>query len=171
MSQSMDEMRSQISSYMEVLPKQVRWETEYIINNTLNHSDLTKRVDSLFRLLERSVLVLESSSELVDTQRQAAFKDISKERLAITDLIRQERQIILEEIKSERAIIMDELTKQLNMQREATFQDLSNLTNQSLDLTFYRMEDLVDKLYWRTVIMTSLFVVLVFIGLIIYKKV
>lgn len=171
MSQSLDEMRSQISSYMEVLPKQVRWETEYIINNTLNHSDLTKRVDSLFRLLERSVLVLESSSELVDNQRQAAFKDISKERLAITDLIRQERQIILDEIKSERAIIMDELTKQLNLQREATFQDLSNLTNQSLDLTFYRMESLVDKLYWRTVIMTSLLVVLVFIGLIIYKKV
>ncbi|MBN7815165.1 hypothetical protein [Algoriphagus pacificus] len=171
MSQSLDEMRSQISSYMEVLPKQVRWETEYLINQAMNSPALTSRFDSLSNLLERSILVLESSPELIEKQRLEAFKDISKERLAVIRALRIEREIILDEIKNERAIVLEEFTKQLNLQREATFEDLTTLTNHSLDKTFDRMEGMIDTLYWRTAIMIGVLVVLVFIGLIVYKKV
>lgn len=171
MSQSLDEMRSQIGSYMEVLPKQARWEAEYLLSNTVNNPELTSRFDSLTSLLERSILVLESGEELIDSQRQAAFQDISKERMAVIQALRQEREIILEEIKSEREIVLSELIEQLTIQREATFQDLSTLTDQSLNQSFDRMEKLVDTLYWRTAFLTGGLIVLVFVGLIVYKKV
>lgn len=171
MSQSLDGLRSQVSSYMEVLPKQVRWEAEYLLNNTLNNPELSSRIDSLSRLLERSVLFIESSPELIGDQREAAFEDIRAERVAVLQAIRQERAIVLEELKSERAIIIGELSEELTKQREATIQDLTILTNQSLEMTFDRMESLVDKLYWRTVVLISVLFVVVFIGLIVYKKI
>lgn len=171
MSQSLDGLRSQVSSYMEVLPKQVRWEAEYLLNNTLNNPELSSRIDSLTQLLERSVLFIESSPELIDDQREAAFEDIRAERIAVLQAIRQERAIVLEELKSERAIIIGELSEELTKQQEAIIQDLTVLTNQSLEITFDRMESLVDKLYWRTVVLISVLLVVVFIGLIVYKKI
>lgn len=171
MSQNLDQMRSQIGSYMEVLPKQVRWESEYLINKTMTDSEINSRFDSITGLLERSVMVIESSPELIDTQREAAFQDIRGERIAVINALRLEREIILEEIKKERAIVLDELSKQLTLQREATFRDLSALTNQSIKNSFDSMENIIDKVFWRTVIMISILLVLIFIGFVVYKKI
>lgn len=171
MSQSIDGLRSQVSSYMEILPQQARWEAEFLLNNTLNNPDITNRIDSLAGLLERSVILLESTPEIIDIQRKTSFADIRAERIAVLQAIQQEREIILEEIKSEREIVLSILTEQLNLQREATFRDLTTLTNQSLDRTFDRMEEMVNTLYWRTGIIIAGLVVLVFVGLIVYKKI
>ncbi|WP_186757963.1 hypothetical protein [Echinicola salinicaeni] len=171
MSQSLDELRSQLSSYMAVLPKQVRWETEFLINNTLIHPELTSRYDSIAQLLERTVYLIESSPELIENQRKASFEDIRSERMAVLQALRQEREIILEEIRKERSIVLAELSEQLSVQREASFKDLTSMTNQSIEMTFNNMEKLVDKLFWRTVIMISILLVLVFIGAIVYKKI
>ncbi|MCS5491032.1 hypothetical protein [Algoriphagus limi] len=171
MAQSIDDLRSQISSYMEVLPKQVRWESEYLINQALKSPELSSRLDSLADLLERTVLVIESSNELIDNQREAAFEDIRGERIAVIQALRREREIILAEIKNEREIILAELFEQLTIQREATIQDLTALTNQSIEMTFVRMEEIVDKLYWRTVTLLAVLVVLIFLGMIVYKKI
>ncbi|PTX42181.1 hypothetical protein C8P64_2598 [Christiangramia gaetbulicola] len=171
MSQSLDQMRAQLGSYMEVLPKQVRWESEFLIDNALTNAELNNRFDSISNLLKRTVLVLESSSDLIDNQRVAAFKDISGERIAIIQALRQEREIILEEFKKERAIILAELSEQINTQREASFKDLNALTNQSIDATFNRTEDIIDKLFWRTLILISILFVLIFIGLLLYKRI
>lgn len=171
MAQSIDELRSQVSSYMEILPKQARWEAEFLLNNALNDPELTNRFDSLTRLMERTVLFIESSPELIESQRKDAFVDIRGERLAVLQALRQEREIILEEIKNERAIVIAQLTEQLNIQREASFRDLTVLTNQSIEKTFTHMEDIVDKLFWRTVVLISILIALMFIGIIVYKKI
>ncbi|GAA4318395.1 hypothetical protein GCM10023115_44270 [Pontixanthobacter gangjinensis] len=171
MSQSLDQMRAQLGSYMEVLPKQVRWESEYLIDNALTNAEMTGRFDSISNLMERTVLVLESSPDLIDNQREAAFRDISGERIAVIQALRQEREIILEEIKKERAIVLAELSEQINTQREAGFKDLNALTTQSIDATFDRTEDIIDKLFWRTLILISILFVLIFIGLVLYKKI
>ncbi|QYA25585.1 hypothetical protein G3I01_08695 [Gramella sp. MT6] len=171
MSQGLDKMRAQLGSYMEVLPKQVRWESEFLIDNALTNAELNSRFDSISNLLERTVLVLESSPDLIDNQREAAFKDISGERIAVLQALSMEREIILEEIKKERAIVLAEISEQISTQREASFKDLNALTNQSIDATFDRTEDIIDKLFWRTVILISILFVLIFIGLILYKKI
>lgn len=121
--------------------------------------------------MERTVLFIESSPELIESQRKDAFVDIRGERLAVLQALRQEREIILEEIKNERAIVIAQLTEQLNIQREASFRDLTVLTNQSIEKTFTHMEDIVDKLFWRTVVLISILIALMFIGIIVYKKI
>ncbi len=171
MSQGLDQMRSQLGSYLAILPKQVRWESEYMINDALTNPEMTSRFDSISHLLERTVILMESSPELIDYQREAAFKDIRGERIAVFQAMSQEREIIFDEIKKEREIVMAELTEQLNTQREETFQDLTALTNQSIDATFDRTEEIIDKLFWRTVILFSILMVFIIIGIIVYKKI
>ena len=171
MSQNLDQMRSQLGSYMEVLPKQVRWESEYLINNSLANPELTSRFDSIADLLERTVIFMETSPGIIDNQRESAFQDIRNERLAILQNLRTEREIILEEIRKERATVLAELSEQLTTQREASFQNLNDFTNQSLEKTFNKTEDIIDKIFWRTIVGISILLVLIFIGLIVYKKI
>lgn len=170
MSQNLDQMRAQLGSYMEVLPKQVRWESEYLINNSLANPELTGRFDSIANLLERSVIMLESSPEIIDNQREAAFQDLRNERIAVLNALSQEREIILDAIKKEREIVLAELSNQINNQREAGFQDLNTMTNQGIENSFNRMENIIDKLFWRTVVMVSVLIVLIMVGMIVYKK-
>ncbi|MFD2892612.1 hypothetical protein ACFS5J_11385 [Flavobacterium chuncheonense] len=171
MSQNLNEMRTQIGSYVDMMPKQVRWETELLLNNALNNPDLTGRIDSLARLTERMVIVMESSPAFIEKQRMESFDDISGERVAVLQAISQERAIVLEEIKKEREIVLEELNKQLTFQRQATFQDLTALSNQSMELAFDKMENIIDKLYWRTVYLIAILLAILFIGFIIYKKI
>ncbi|MFD2892770.1 hypothetical protein ACFS5J_12180 [Flavobacterium chuncheonense] len=170
MSQNLDEMRTQISSYMVMMPKQVHWETELLLNNTLTNPNLTNRFDSLADLTERMVAVMESTPEFIENQRIASFQDIRGEREAVLQAISQERALVLDEIKKERTIVLEELNKQLTFQREATFQDLTTLSHQSIELVSNKMENMIDKLYWRTVYMIAILLVLLFIGFIIFKK-
>lgn len=171
MAESMEGLRSQISSYVQILPKQASWEAEYLLNNALTNPELSSRFDSIERLLERSVVLLESSPELVDGQREAAFSDIRAERIAIIQALRQEREIILNTIKNEREIVLALLTEQLTVQRQATFQELTTLTNQSLEFSFGNMNQMVDKLFWRSVILISILGIFILIAIILYKKI
>ena len=170
MSQSLDQMRAQLGSYIEILPKQMRWESEDMLTNAMTNAEMVNRFDSVTNLMERTVLVLESSSDLIDSQRKAAFNDIRGERIAIINALRQEREIILEEIKNERAIILAELSEQINTQRQASFEDLRVLTNNSIDSSFDRTEQIIDKLFWRSLILILVLGVFIIIGVLIFKK-
>ncbi|WP_296705333.1 hypothetical protein [Algoriphagus sp.] len=171
MSESLDDLTSHINSYMEILPKQVRWQTEYLLSNVLTNPDLNQRFDSLSSLFDRMVILAESTPEIIDNQRTAAFVDIKGERIAVLEAIRQERSIILDEIRKERSIVLAELNEQITYQREASFLELNALTNQSIELGFKNLENLVDKIFWRTVVLTSILLIITIIGFIVYKKI
>jgi hypothetical protein len=170
MAQSLDELSTRINAYTEILPKQVRWQAEYLLNNALNNPELTGRLDSLTYLLERSVLVVESTPELIDEQRSTLMQELRGERIAVLQAIRQERIAVLDEISKERAIVMQLLSDEITLQREASFQELNSLAGQSIDLSFNNLENIVDTIFWRTVVLLFIFLVVVVIGIIIYKR-
>ncbi|WP_297797995.1 hypothetical protein [uncultured Eudoraea sp.] len=170
MAQSLDELSTRINAYTEILPKQVRWQAEYLLNNALTNPELTGRLDSLTYLLERSVLVVESSPELIDQQRSTLMQELRGERIAVLQAIRQERIAVLDEIRKERTIVMQLLSDEITLQREASFQELNSLTGQSIDLSFNNLENIVDTIFWRTVVLLFIFLVVLVIGIIIYKR-
>lgn len=171
MAQSLDELSTRINAYTEILPKQVRWQAEYLLNNALTNPELTGRLDSLTYLLERSVLVVESTPELIDEQRSTLMKELRGERIAVLQAIKQERIVVLDEIRKERAIVMQLLSDEITLQREASFQELNSLTGQSIDLSFNNIENIVDTIFWRTVVLLFIFLVVIVIGIIIYKRI
>lgn len=170
MAQSLDELSTRINAYTEILPKQVRWQAEYLLNNALTNPELTGRLDSLTYLLERSVLVVESTPELIDDQRSTLMQELRAERIAVLQAIKQERIAVLDEIRKERAIVMQLLSDEITLQREASFQELNSLTGQSIDLSFNNLENIVDTIFWRTVVLLFILLVVIVIGIIIYKR-
>jgi hypothetical protein len=171
MAQSLDELSTRLNAYTEILPKQVRWQAEYLLNNALTNPDLTDRLDSLTHLLERSVLLLEYTPELIDDQRSTLMQELRGERIAVLQAIKQERIAVLDEIRKERAIVMQLLSDEITLQREASFQELNSLTGQSIDLSFNNLENIVDTIFWRTVVLLFIFLVVIVIGIIIYKRI
>ena len=171
MAQSLDELSTRLNAYIEILPKQVRWQAEYLLNNALTNPELTGRLDSLTYLLERSVLVVESTPELIDDQRSTLMQELRGERIAVLQAIRQERMAVLDEIRKERAIVMQLLSDEITLQREASFQELNTLTSQGIDLSFNNLENIVDTIFWRTVVLLFIFLVVIVIGIVIYKRI
>jgi hypothetical protein len=170
MAQSLDELSTRLNAYTEILPKQARWQAEYLLNNALTNPELTGRLDSLAYLLERSVLVVESTPELIDDQRSTLMRELRGERIAVLQAISQERIAVLEEIRKERAIVMQELSDEITIQRDASFKELNSLTGQSIDQSFNNLENIVDTIFWRTVVLLFIFLVIIVIGIIIYKR-
>ena len=141
-----------------------------MLNNELTKLELTGRLDSLTHLLERSVVVVESTPELIDDQRSTLMKELRGERIAVLQAIQQERIAVLDEIRKERAIVMQELSDEITIQREASFKELNSLTGQSIDQSFNNLENIVDTIFWRTVVLLFIFLVVIGIGIIIYKR-
>lgn len=171
MAQSLDELSTRINAYTEILPKQVRWQAEYLLNSALTNPELTGRLDSLTYLLERSVLVVESTPELIDDQRSTLMQELRRERIAVLHAIKQERIAVLDEIRKERAIVMQQLSDEITLQRESSFGELNSLTGQSIDLSFNNLGNIVDTIFWRTVVLLFIFLVVIVIGILIYKRI
>lgn len=170
MAESLDELSVRMNAYTDILPKQIRWQSEYLLNNKLEESQLNRRFDTLTNLLMRVVLLIESSPELVDNQRSLLMQDLKGERSIVLKAIRQERIAVLYEIQKEREIVMRQLGDEITKQREASFQELNSLANQGIKLSITNLQDIVDIIFWRSVILISILVVVLFVGIIWYKK-
>ena len=170
MAQSLDELSTRINTYTTILPNQIRWQSEYLLNNALENSQLNRRFDTLTNLSTRAVLLIESSPELIDDQRSLLMKELKGELNIVLKAIRHERITILDEIQKEREMVMQQLGNEITKQREASFQELNSLTNQGIKFTFNNLEDIVDTIFWRVLILISILAIITFIGIFFYKK-
>ena len=170
MAQSLDELSTRINTYTTILPNQIRWQSEYLLNNALENSQLNRRFDTLTNLSTRAVLLIESSPELIDDQRSLLMKELKGELNIVLKAIRHERITFLDEIQKEREMVMQQLGNEITKQREASFQELNSLTNQGIKFTFNNLEDIVDTIFWRVLILISILAIITFIGIFFYKK-
>ncbi len=170
MAQSLDELSTRINTYTEILPNQIRWQSEYLLNDILANSQLNGRMDTLLYLLERVVVLIESSHEVIDDQRSKAIQDLMGERRIVLEAIKQERMAVLEEIQKERAIVLEHLSNEMTIQREAGFEDLNELNKQGINLNVTNVKDIADLIFWRALILMSILAIIIFIGIFLYKK-
>jgi hypothetical protein len=166
----LDELSTRINTYTEILPNQIRWQSEYLLNDILANSQLNDRIDTLTNLLERAVVLIESSPELIDNQTSKVMRDITGERRIVLEAIKQERMAVLEEIRNERAIVLQYLSNEMTIQREAGFKDLNALNNQGIKLTVTNVKDIANLLLWRALLLISILAIVTFIGIFLYKK-
>lgn len=171
MAASIDELSNRMNVYTNLLPRQARWHAEYALNQSLVQIELEQKFDSMYHLLERTVVLAESSPEIIDNQRIAVFRDLERERKIVLDAIRQERIAVLDLLQKEREIVFQYLNEEVTFQREASMEDLNNLSTQSIDSSFDQLDALADKFFWRTLILVLILVAGILIGIILYKRI
>ena len=171
MAASIDELTNRMNVYTNLLPRQARWHAQYAINNSVAEAELEQKFDSLYHLMERTVIFAESSPDIIDTQRIAMFKDLERERKIVLEAMRQERIAVLDLLQKEREIVLQYLNEEVTSQREASMEDLNNLSTQSINSSFDQLDSLADKFFWRTLILVLVLVAGILLGIILYKRI
>ena len=131
---SINELGTRLNYYIDQLPKQIRWQAQFMIYETLEQAEIGTQVDSLtdllsykvdslvalaeskgdslFGYLERMTVLAESGPGLVDEQRKAVTQDLKQERAILMAALRRERIETLDFLTKERAIVFEGLTEE-----------------------------------------------------------
>ena len=170
MAGSIDELTSRMNVYTTLLPIQMRWQAEYLMNNSISQYQLEQKYDSIYGLLDRAIILVESTPAIIDTQRIAVFDDLGRERKIVLDALQQERLALTDLLEKERELVFQNLNDEVSFQREASMASLDQLSGQSIDSSFDQLNKLVDKIFWRSLILLFVFIAAIYIGIILYKR-
>jgi hypothetical protein len=128
------DIRERLTYYTAMLPRQARWQAEYLINEKLQGAEIEKTLDNLTRI----TTMIENSPEMIKDLQTSTLAEMSKERIAVLVAIQQERVAVLQEIDRQRRqsigdieIIMGNLSAKVLAQ-----------TNESAQL-------IIDHFFWR----------------------
>ena len=157
--QGIRDISDRLSYLSDNLPRQVRWQAEYLMENTVSGQKLDEtlnNVNTLVKSVDRMARVVEQSPELIDRERTAVFAGIREERKAVLESINKQRIETIQELNKE----ILEVIKAIHAERVATVQDLRNerietmkeiaaMAAITVEDVSKRMEGLVESLFWR----------------------
>lgn len=153
------DIRNRLTLYTNIVPKQARWQAEYILNQTLEREDIEGSMNDLNRTAES----LEHISDVVDQSPEIL---VHLENLTFK-LLRSEREVVLHAIREERIAVM----RDIDRQRAETLKELTNLTGETVAASMGQLEGLIDHVFWRIIQLLVVGSFLLAIGYIIMQKI
>ncbi len=146
--QGIRDISDRLSYLSDNLPRQARWQAEYLMENTVSGQKLDEtlnNVNTLVKSVDRMARVVEQSPELIEKERTAVFAEIREERKAVLKSINEQRIETIQEVNKE----IIEVIKALHEERVATVKDLRNERIETLEFISKRVEGMVESLFWR----------------------
>jgi hypothetical protein len=159
------DIRRQITIYTDFLPKHVKWQLEYELYNLIGDSTFEKTFNNIDRVVystERITKVLEESPELLKDLQKSTLAEVNRQLLVTLSTLSNERAIVLEALTAERIAIMQEIYQQ----RIETLDRIDTLAHTTINQSTLFASDVIDKLFWRVLIILGV----VFIGGIVVLK-
>jgi len=160
--------------FWELVPKQVRWEAELLLQDYISREEILKAqedLDEISKALQRAhqeldelpvilgeqrEAVLEAVrieianiTAVIDQQRNALTESIDTQRIETLDAVRQEREIVLAAVRQERELVLAAIDEQ----RVATLNELPNLVSQSVEQADPTLRAAIDYLFWRAALL------------------
>ncbi len=166
-----------VNYYTEFSPKLTQWHIEQSVRNILG-------TDSLGPMLERSVASLERLSYTVDSIDQLVYSitdtilsDINRQRWETLGFMSSERKAIVEQIANERRILIDQLVVErkamislISAERHAALDHIQSIAENTTAYSFDRVDDIVDRLFFRVLILAAIIAVGLVLAVVVYKK-
>jgi hypothetical protein len=159
MAEGIHDLRRQVTIYTDFLPKHVKWQLEYELYSLMGDSTIENTFNNIDRIVystERITKVLEDSPELVKELQWSTMSEINKQLLVTLSTLANERAIVLETLTAERVAIMQEIYQQ----RIETLDRIDTLAHTTINQSTLFASDVIDKLFWRVLIILAL----VFVG-------
>jgi hypothetical protein len=149
---SINNLQDKLTLYADFIPKQARWQAEYmmyeLIPDSLN-KDVFGKINSLTGSIESIGGFIENSPGLISSVRQKIMQDINIQRIATLELLQEERKTILEAVTSERIKTLNEI----NRQRVETLNGMNKLAGNTVTSSGIMLIDVADKILIRLVIL------------------
>jgi len=140
--------------------------------------------DSLGPSLEKSVAALERMSYTVDSIDHLVYSitdtiltDVNRQRWETLRFMSAESKVILEQISSEREIVIEQLVEErkalenlIREERQASFDQIQAIVEDTTYYSFDRVDDIVDRLFFRLLILAVIIAVGLVLAVVVYKK-
>ena len=163
---SVDELKNQITLYTDFLPKQIKWQAQYELYNFLGDSLVDKSINNIDRIVlstERISKTIEESPELIREIENKTFLELNKQRLETLQLISRERMALFDFVTNERMAIME----QIHTERTESLDRIDEIASKTINQSSLFAADIIDKIFWRVLIILAL----VFVGGIVTIKI
>lgn len=158
LAETTSDIMSRMSLYNEVLPKQVRWQTELVLDDLEVPEVLAETrvaVPEMVRETRRAVAVLEDLPAVLESERAAVVAAVDAERaLVLDDLERmrldshervtRERQAVLRELRAERELVMAEVAELVDARWERIGGELPQVGRDTLEQSQPALEATID---------------------------
>lgn len=159
------DIRKQITTYTDFMPKSVKWQAQLTSYELLGDSTVEKSLDNFDRIVnstERITKVVEETPSLLEDIQQSSFEEINKQLVYTLSTLINERKILVDKIMDERMIVL----KDLYQQRIETLERIDKLADNSLNQSSLIATDLIDKIFLRLFI---LLVIIYIVGIVTIK--
>lgn len=159
------DLRRQVTIYTDFLPKHLKWQIEYELYSLMGDSTIENTFNNIDRVVystERITKVLEESPELLKELQGSTFSELNKQLLVTLSTLQNERAIVLEALTAERKAVMQEVYQQ----RIETLDRIDSLAQNTISQSTLFVGDVIDKIFWRVLIILGI----IFIGGIVALK-
>jgi hypothetical protein len=133
------DIRERLTYYTVMLPKQARWQAEFLINEKLQDVDIEKTLDNLTRITD----VIEQSPELINELQTSTFAELTKERIAVLVAIEKERLAVMQEFDRQRLQTIKDMESILEGLSEKVMTQTTESAQTVIDHFFWRMAQLL----------------------------
>jgi len=169
MAEGIHDLRRQITIYTDFLPKHVKWQLEYELYSLMGDSTFENTFNNIDRVVystERITKVLEESPELVKELQRSTMAEVNRQLLITLSTLANERAIVLDALTAERVAIMEEIYNQ----RIETLDRIDTLAQSTINQSTLFAADVIDKIFWRVLIILGVVFIGGIVALKIYKK-
>jgi len=166
---AVDELKDQVTLYTNYLPKQIKWQAEYELYNLLGDSLIENSLNNIDRVVlstERISKMIEESPELIKEIQFSTLVEMDKQRRETLQLISQERIAVLEAVTEERIAILETI----HNERTESLDRIEEIANKTIYQSSLFAGDVIDKIFWRVLIILALVFVGGFILITFYKR-
>jgi hypothetical protein len=178
---SVDDIAYQLIVYMDLLPKQARWQAELVMADSDNKTGIKSGIASLNDLeaaVSRMSPVVEQAPEIMAGQRDFVLKTLRQERLTVLANIDQQRLDTLAYLTRERLAAADDIKsmertfaeilksereavlKSIDAQRSALMAEIESAENRIADNAGNLAEQVIDHFFIRALQLVAVLLLL-----------
>jgi len=153
--EGVQDIRQQITFYTNFLPKHVKWQAELELYNLIDDTTIEKTLNNFDRIVystERISKVIEDSPELIKELQQSSLIELNHQLMIAFSNMAEERKIVLNEIDEERIAVL----KNIYQQRIETLDRIDSLASRTVTQSSLIANDIVDKIFWRLIIILGI---------------
>jgi len=143
-------LREEIMFHFDLLPKQIMWQSQYLMDRMTNEGLLKQSEESLRSITEsteRITTVIEQTPDMIEDVRTSTIEDINGQRIETIEALRLERIAMLEALRAEREAAFDEI----DQMRERTIGDLDSLLIRAKEESSQLVRASIDHMFLRLV--------------------
>jgi hypothetical protein len=167
--EALTDIRGRLSVYSISLPKQAQWQTELIIEESLQREEFDRTLNNLDTIaisLHEINKVIQRLDLLLENVVDDSFSEIDRQRLATLNELKSERQLIVELIQAERQIVLDAIA----LERHKTVKDAELLAKNMISSSSVLLYDIVDHIFIRIIQLTAIIAILIFATLLFMRR-